>query len=208
MRRIRAAALLSTLACCACATTLDPGPADRAVAITRDDFAVWLDPYGLEATKETLTKRRHLGAYTLRYEYQGESDELYAVVNSEVMVLRNPEDAGRAYRSIAWGARVGAGEVEPVETTLEWADESQVHFILSDGRQIGNLYVGRRGRVTVMVVIAGLYSSDAALFESLIAPGLWRLGSYDPARAAAGTPPERPKISQRPRVIAALEGLP
>lgn len=201
----RAAALLPALACLACATTLPTGPADRAVAITRDDFAHWLEPHALQARKEILTKREHLGVYTLSYEYQGESDELYAVVNSEIQILRNAADARRAYRAMAWGAKSGAGEVESVETTLHWADESEVHLILSDGRQIGNLWVGRRGRLTVMVVIAGLYSSDVALFEGLIAPDLWRLTAYDPepapGSAARGIP-------LRSRAFAALGPLP
>lgn len=178
------------LAFVACATTLPVGPVDRAATITREDFAAWLEPHGLETLKEKLRKRRSFGAYTLSYEYQGESESLMAILNSEVMILRNPADAHRAYRSLGWGLRLGADELEPVETTLDWAEESQVYRIHTEGRQIGNAYVGRRGHITVAVVLAGLYSSDPALFEERIAAGLARLASYDPvpAETAAAMP--------------------
>ncbi len=176
----RGAAALAVLLCAACATTLPVAAWDHDVSVTRQDFSAWLEPQGLRTVKETLSKRRLLGFHTLSYEYEGEGETLAAVLRCEIMILRDVENARHAYRSMLFGARRGADELAAEETTLDWAEESETDRMLVDGRQIGNLYVGRRGRIVVMVAIGGVYSSDSALFEAQIEPDLWRLTAYDP----------------------------
>ena len=82
-----------------------------------------------------------------------------------------------------------------IEPTKEWGDGADWFVIEIDGRQVGNGFVGHQGAVASFVLISGLYSSDAAMFEQVLEPKLRKLASYDPLASHAtqeSTRPARP----------------
>ena len=153
-------------------TDYAPTGQDRAAIVTIDTFAEWVAPHDLTPLAETLTKRRMLSEYELSYEYDGESESLKAIVRSEVYVSANARDARNSYRALGLGFRIGALgdlELEEVDTTLDWAEESKSYLLKTpEGQVVGNAFLGYRDRATIMTTIAGAYSSDPALFDRTI----------------------------------------
>ena len=188
-------ALVVSLGGCLTPKALDPTPADRKAIVTIEDFSDWLH-WGsvvLEAEVDDLTKQKIAWSTLLSYEYRGaattdEARPLPVVLQSEVSFHPNAVSARHNFDTygvgLGAGIRKAGGTFEPVDTTLLWGDEMTLYAIEMDGRQIGNGFIGRSGRVATYVLISGLYSSDPTHFEAVIAPVLSALERYDPDAAA------------------------
>jgi len=185
------AAVAISLAGCLTPKALDPTAADRRSIVTIEDFSGWLDAGSLavDAEVDHLTKQKVAWSTLLSYEYRGtastaEGTSLPVVLQSEVSVHPNAVSARHNFDTYALGLgagiRKGGGSLEPVDTTLRWGDGMALYAIERNGRQIGNGFIGHAGRVATYVMISGLYSSDAARFEAVIAPVLSALEGYDP----------------------------
>jgi hypothetical protein len=180
---------------CLTPKALDPTPADRKAIVTIEDFSDWLH-WGsvvLEAEVDDLTKQKVAWSTLLSYEYRGaattdEAKPLPVVLQSEVSFHPNAVSARHNFDTygvgLGAGIRKAGGTFDPVKTTFLWGDEMTLYAIEMNGRQIGNGFIGRSGRVATYVLISGLYSSDPTHFEAVIAPVLSALERYDPDAAA------------------------
>jgi hypothetical protein len=187
--------LVVSLGGCLTPKSLHPTPADRKAIVTIEDFSDWLH-WGsvvLEPEVDDLTKQKIAWSTLLSYEYRGaattnEAKPLPVVLQSEVSFHPNAVSARHNFDTygvgLGAGIRKAGGTFEPVDTTLLWGDEMTLYAIEMDGRQIGNGFIGRSGRVATYVLISGLYSSDPTHFEAVIAPVLSALEHYDPDAAA------------------------
>ena len=180
-----------TLAGCLTPKSLEPGSEDLRAIVTIEDFADWLEANSIVLTPEaeSLTKRKIAWSYELSYQFTGVeagagTDSLRVVVHSEVSVHPNAP-AARHNANTYWvglkaGLWKGGASLERVDPTLDWGDGTDFFKIHKEGSQIGNLFIGHSGRVATYVIVSGLYSSDPALFEALLAPKLRALEHYDP----------------------------
>ncbi len=179
--------LLLGLALCTsagCATTLPTNDVDRNAAVTVEDFAAWVAGHELDPVVDTFEKTSQLGFYTLSYRYHAKGDHAEFILNSEAILTPKEAEAKSAYRSFVIGARVARGELVEVTPTLDWPDDVAVFKSVVDGRQVGNVYVARRGTVAVMVAVGGLHDETSTYFEQTLEPALWALTRYDPVRAS------------------------
>ena len=176
---------------------LEPAAADRAVVVTIEDFSDWLRANSIElaAEAETLTKQKIAWSYQLTYEFRGvdadyAGEPLRVALHSEVSVHPNAPSARHNANTyglgLAAGIRQGGGSLERVAPTLQWGDAVDSFTIHRNGHQIGNLFIGRSGRVATYVMISGIYASEPARFEALLAPKLRVVERYDPVPAADG----------------------
>ena len=185
------ALLAVSLGGCLTPKALDPTPADRRAIVTIEDFGDWLQ-WGsvlLEAEVDDLSKHKIAWSTQLSYEFRGTATSANAkplpvVLQSEVSFHPNAASARSNFDTygvgLGAGIRKGGGRFEPMESTMRWGDETNLYAIVMDGRQIGNGFIGRSGRIATYVLISGLYSSDPVHFEAAIAPVLDALERHDP----------------------------
>ena len=189
------ALLAVSLGGCLTPKALDPIPADRMAIVTIEDFGDWIHwgAVALETEIDDLTKQKIAWSTQLSYEFRGTATSdgakpLPVVLQSEVSFHPNAASARHNFDTygvgLGAGIRKGGGKFEPMEGTLRWGDETTVYAIVMDGRQIGNGFIGRSGKIATYVLISGLYSSDPTHFEAAIAPVLDALERHDPEARA------------------------
>lgn len=180
MRFHAIAALALVLGLSSCVTTQEPTLADHSATITIEDMSDWVPPGTLTPTLNTFDRKDQLGNIFLSYRYQGKNDEIGVVLNSEVLFARDEQTSKSAYRSFVLGSKIAKGQIEKVESVIDWGEQTANGHLMVDGKIRGHVYVGRRGTVTVMIALGGLYRDDPGDFERSLEPHLWALTKYDP----------------------------
>ncbi len=179
----RAPCLLAVLAALACVSQPPPSPADRDVAITREDFADWLASYTLETKRETFTRTARDGIVILEYHWLGDDGELAIALDSRIYWTTSPAEADAAYRKLLATSRTKHPAIAwfPVHSGGAWAEDKKCYRIVRADRQtVGHVLFARRGNVAAMVSLTGMHSEDPKLFERKLEPELEKLSRHVP----------------------------
>ena len=153
--------------------------ADRAMLITIEDLAPWIEVTP-DPSAATLKKLRYVDfSHDLTYEY--EDEEMY--LDCEITVERKLSDAVTSYHFLNAGMRVGlsiAMTLVDADHLLEWGDASKCSIIQYEDEPVGNYFITRRGTRIFTFLITGAYFDDPSLFSGLLTPFLEKLDSYEP----------------------------
>ena len=178
--------VLVALLALGCVSHLPPTAADFDATITRADFADWLASYKLETKHETLTKSEKDGIVILEYDWLGDDGELAIGIHSRVYWTKSSVEALAAYRKMRDDPSRDKGVVAwiPLLCGGTWAEEKKCYRLVRiDNQVVGHLEFARRGNIAMMVMLTGMHSEDARLFDKKIEPELWKLSKHDPRKA-------------------------
>jgi len=185
-RRALLAALIA-LGVAACGTEQPVGDAERALFLRAADLAELGVRYAGAEAHETFSKRRHFdGAYEVNYEFKTpESEEARPLfIYTSVSVQPKASDAMLSEGAEKIGLLIGfkreGVEERDVEDAPRFGQSSRLAVLVKDERPIGNVFSMRDGRKTYLLVIAGVYFKDPALWRETIGPKLARLAAYAP----------------------------
>jgi hypothetical protein len=163
---------------------LDEG--ERSLVLDISHLAAWLPDYTPDPAGETLTKRRYIDdSYEIEYVYDI-PDRDDAPYLSYILSFEPSEgDASTTYFSYWGGTRIaffafGQVEVEIDEKNdlFHWGDESRFAVISSEGSPFGNVFVAKKGRTVVYLIVSGVYFDDAENASGFLAPYLERLETH------------------------------
>lgn len=141
-----------------------------------------------DLTKESAKRIEYFdGSHELDYEYDDPRDEapyLTHVVSYE----RKASDAVATYAT-QWGAAklilAASGEsfeiVEPANG-FKWGEQSAFGIVQNEDTPVGNVFVARKGKMTIYFFLSGLYYDDADDFGELIEPFLTRAENLSATR--------------------------
>lgn len=189
-RRAAHGALLVAIALCALAACSREQPvsdADKAIFLRAGDLEQFNVRYEDVEASETFTKTRHFdGTHEVSYQFltpESESERpLYIYIS--VSVERRAADALIAQKAGKLGLSIGFGtegtEEREMPVKLPYGDDARLALLVRDGRPIGNTFSMRDGSKTYLLIMSGLYFSDAEMFKSVIAPKLERFATYAP----------------------------
>ncbi len=149
---------------------------DKAMMITVRDLNAIGQEFAVVEAKETWEKIQWFdGSGEIDYEYElyeGDSSVLYMACN--VSLERKASDTWTTYKvqKLAFTKVYGEGAVEQPEG-FKWGDESFFALLKNDqGNEVGNFFIGRKGKTVYTLTVVGLYFSDAELFEQMVGPKL------------------------------------
>jgi hypothetical protein len=161
--------------------------ADRELPISAEHLGRWVNGLGVDPTRGTLRKVRHLdGSRELEYEYEspdGSSHPLY--VAHSIGVERSAQDASGAYGGLSIGteleAHLSGKTLRQVERRdlWSWGDSSRCVVLYNGDDPVGNIFMARKGRRYFQLRIIGIYFENAKAINDLLGPFLRKLDSYD-----------------------------
>lgn len=149
------------------------------VSIVEDALAFEADP-----SKEKATRLKYFdGSLELDYTYDDPRDDapfLTHVISYE----RKSSDAVATYAT-QWGSAklmlAATGEdveiVEPADG-YKWGEQSSFGVITAAGNPFGNVFVARKGKMVVYVVLSGVYYDDAEVFREVFEPYLEKAAAH------------------------------
>lgn len=157
---------------------------DREMILDISTLARWIEGYKPDVGKETVVKRRFWDrTVELEYEYSVPEDEGAPYLQFVVGFERKRSDAVIAYHSMWGGAKLGlhfGGEAEVSikerNDLFKWGDQSRFGMLVHKGSPGGNVFVARKGKRVVTVVIAGIYFDDRETISELLTPVLDKIG--------------------------------
>lgn len=167
--------------------TLAPG--ERELLLDIGHLAAWMQGYAPNLAGETVTKTRYLDhSYEIQYTYEIPEDESAPYLSYMLNFEPTETDANSTYFSLWGGSRIafyafGAADVQVDENDdlFRWGDESRFGILRSRGRPFGNVFVARRGKTVVYLLVTGIYFEDGQSVSALLTPYLERLGAGTPS---------------------------
>ena len=114
----------------------------------------------------------------------GADDILY--VYCTVGIEPTATDAQYAYSGVRLGTKIGFGmgggdKVQEVERNdlWQWGEHSRCVLLQSSGKQVGNVFMARKGRRYFVLVLVGVYFDNPEVIHELLDPMLQRLQNYE-----------------------------
>lgn len=160
---------------------------DKSLVITAEDLAERTEDLEVYPKLAKFTKTRTLdGCQELVYEYESpDQAESTLYVKYSFTIEPSVSDARLTYHAEATGFDLGLGLFSESEIVLEkrnelwrYGDESDCVLLTKNGKPIGNLFSGRRGRKYFSLVIIGVYFDAAEPIADLLDPMLRKLEAY------------------------------
>ncbi len=164
----------------------DEEPATEAERALLLDVAALTDGMDFEPdpAMEVAKRIEYLdGSYELDYTYDDPREEAPYVT----YVLSHERKAADAVATYAtqWGAaklmlKASPESLELVEKegTFGWGEQSSFGIMHSENGPVGNVFVARKRKLVVYVVISGLYYDDLETFADLVVPYLERAEAH------------------------------
>jgi hypothetical protein len=94
-------------------------------------------------------------------------------------------DAKTTYVSLWGGTKVAFYVFGEVQVDLQeknelfrWGDESRFGLLLADGRPFGNVFVAKKEKRVVYLLVSGIYFDDTESFSAFLSPYLERLDAF------------------------------
>jgi len=159
---------------------------ERRLIVDAEALAGLVKCFVPDPSRETITKRRYLDrSYEIEYEYDDPNDDYAPYLYCCVTVERKQSDAITSYVAAWQTSRLGmvwrpGAEVEVVErnSLFRRGDTSRFAVVKAGGEPCGCLFVARKERIVVDLVVSGVHFEEADGFSELVSPALSRIESY------------------------------
>jgi hypothetical protein len=162
---------------------------DRAAVVTADQIDPKISGVQIPPGAGTFHKiRDRYGKYILRYTY-GAADESTNSFFLETIITIAPyeSEAEVVYTRASGAMALGAGwegKTVPkkidVNKMFHWGNESRCVVLFNGKKDVGNIFVTRKGGRVFSFVLIKRGFRDGAAFQNLITPALQRMENYHP----------------------------
>ena len=134
---------------------------DKEAILQIDELALWIENFSPDSSKESLEKTKDFdNSYNIAYEYDDSLTENAPYLYYDISVQPTKSDAVLIYNSLKIGAWIGSGDHKEIvrDDLFSWGDESKFYLLQTeDGSTFGNSFFARKGKLTVGVIISGVY---------------------------------------------------
>ena len=159
---------------------------ERELVVDISHLKGWMEGYTPDPSGETLQKTRYIDdSFEIEYVYDLPQDDEAPYLSYSVTFEPSPSDANTTYVSLWGGTKVafyvfGEVQVEVQEKNelFRWGDESRFGLLLADGRPFGNVFVAKKGKRVVYLLVSGIYFDDSESFSGFLTPYLEKLDAF------------------------------
>ncbi len=159
---------------------------ERELVVDIAHLGGWMEGYTPDPAGETLEKTRYIDdSYEIEYVYDLPENDEAPYLSYTVTFEPSASDASTTYVSLWGGTKVafyvfGEVQVEVQEKNelFRWGDESRFGLLLAEGRPFGNVFVAKKGKRVVYLLVSGIYFDDSESFSGFLTPYLERLDAF------------------------------
>ena len=159
---------------------------ERELVLDISHLTGWIPGYTPDLAGETVTKTRYLDdSFEIEYEYDLPQDGEAPYLSYNLSFEPSESDASTTYVSLWGGTKVAfyvfgevQVEVEEKNELFHWGDQSRFGLLLAEGKPFGNLFVAKKGKRVVYLLVSGIYFNDSDDVSAFLAPYLERLDAF------------------------------
>lgn len=167
-------------------TSVALAASERDLVVDISHLKGWMEGYTPNLAGETVSKTRYIDdSFEIEYVYDLPEDEKAPYLSYTVTFEPNETDASTTYVSLWGGTKVafyvfGEVQVEVQEKNeiFRWGDQSRFGLLLAESRPFGNVFVAKKGKRVVYLLVSGIYFDDTDSFSQFLAPYLERLDAF------------------------------
>lgn len=159
--------------------------ADKDVVVTAEHVSQYVDNLNFDKNRGKFSKVRHLnGSKEMTYEYEAvDGEENGLSIFCIVGVVDSIDEARDSYRGFNLGTKIGMSAVQDVievdrNDLWSWGDESRCALLQSNGKTVGNIFMGRKGKRYFALFIVGVYFDKKDDIKDFLDAILKRIESY------------------------------
>jgi hypothetical protein len=164
-------------------------PGERALMLDIRHLTAWMDGYAPNLASENVTKTRYIDrSYEIQYTYEVPGDDHAPYLSYLLNFEPTKTDAHSTYISLWGGSKAaflafGALDVAVDENDeiYQWGDESRFGILRSKGKPFGNVFIARKNKTVVYLLLTGVYFEDNENASELLAPYLEKLDQAPPS---------------------------
>ncbi len=159
---------------------------ERDLVVDISHLKGWMEDYSPDPTGETVEKTRYIDdSYEIEYVYDLPDNDEAPYLSYTLTFEPSVSDANTTYVSLWGGTKVAFyvfGEVQvdvqEKNEVFKWGDESRFGLLVAEGLPFGNVFVAKKDKRVVYLLVSGIYFDDAESFSSFLTPYLERLDAY------------------------------
>jgi hypothetical protein len=159
---------------------------ERELVLDISHLTGWIPGYTPDLAGETITKTRYLDdSFEIEYEYDLPQNEEAPYLSYNLTFEPSESDASTTYVSLWGGTKVAfyvfgeiQVEVEEKNELFRWGDQSRFGLLLAEGKPFGNVFVAKKGKRVVYLLVSGIYFDDSENVTAFLAPYLERLDAF------------------------------
>ena len=159
---------------------------ERELVVDISHLKEWMEGYAPDPAGETIEKTRYIDdSYEIEYVYDLPENDEAPYLSYTVTFEPSTSDASTTYVSLWGGTKVAFyvfGEVkvdvQEKNELFRWGDESRFGLLVADGRPFGNVFVAKKDKRVVYLLVSGIYFDDSESFSSFLTPYLERLDAF------------------------------
>ncbi|HEY7820373.1 MAG TPA: hypothetical protein VIG29_19265 [Vicinamibacteria bacterium] len=159
---------------------------ERELVVDISHLKEWMEGYSPDPAGETLEKTRYIDdSYEIEYVYDLPENEEAPYLSYTLTFEPSASDASTTYVSLWGGTKVafyvfGEVEVDVQEKNeiFRWGDESRFGLLVAEGRPFGNVFIAKKDKRVVYLLVSGIYFDDTENFSNFLTPYLEKLDAF------------------------------
>lgn len=159
---------------------------ERELVVDITHLQGWMEGYTPNLTGESLSKTRYIDdSFEIEYVYDVPEDDEAPYLSYSVTFEPSVSDASTTYVSLWGGTKVAfyvfgevQVEVREMNEIFRWGDESRFGLLLAGDRPFGNVFVAKKGKRVVYLLVSGIYFDDSESFSGFLTPYLEKLDAF------------------------------
>lgn len=159
---------------------------ERDLVVDISHLQGWMKDYAPNPAGETLSKTRYIDdSFEIEYVYDLPQDDEAPYLSYTVTFEPDESDASTTYVSLWGGTKVGfyvfgdvQVEVQEKNEIFRWGDESRFGLLRTGDRPFGNVFVAKKGKRVVYLLVSGIYFNDSESFSDFLTPYLEKLDAF------------------------------
>jgi hypothetical protein len=159
---------------------------ERELVVDISHLKEWMEGYSPDPAGETLEKTRYIDdSYEIEYVYDLPENDEAPYLSYTLTFEPSTSDASTTYVSLWGGTKVAfyvfgdvQVDVQEKNELFRWGDESRFGLLVAEGRPFGNVFVAKKDKRVVYLLVSGIYFDDPESFSSFLTPYLERLDAF------------------------------
>jgi hypothetical protein len=159
---------------------------ERELIVDISHLTGWIPDYSPDFTGESLKKTRYIDdSYEIEYTYELPDDDEAPYLSYTLTFEPSEGDAGTTYTALWGGTKIGFAifgevevEVKEQNEIFRWGDDSRFALLYASGQPFGNVFVARKGKRVVYLLVSGIYFDESESFSSFLSPYLEKLDAF------------------------------
>jgi hypothetical protein len=159
---------------------------ERELVVDISHLQGYLENYTPNPAGESLSKTRYIDdSFEIEYVYDLPQDNDAPYLSYTVTFEPSESDANTTYVSLWGGTKVAfymfgdvKVDVQEKNEIFRWGDQSRFGVLFAGDRPFGNVFVAKKGKKVVYLLISGIYFDDPDVFSEFLTPYLERLDAF------------------------------